>query len=101
MPELVTMSLPLVVGTLTFLAVQLVKRTSTLVDAQGPATKRILALVIAFSVTWLAERLGTSSPCTVAAAEGCLQSLTPTAIQGLVAALVAMAVHSLKQPAAA
>lgn len=101
MTDLVIMLVPLVVGTLTFAAVQGLKRVSALVEAQSPAAKRILALVIAFSITWLAERLGTPSPCTVAAAEGCLESLTPTAIQGLVGALVAMAVHSLKKPAVA
>lgn len=101
MSDLVTMLLPLVVGTLTFLAVQGVKRLSAVVEAQPPALKRILALGIAFALTWLAERVGAPSPCTVATADGCLQSLTPTAIQGLVGALVAMAVHSLKKPAAA
>lgn len=101
MPELLTLALPLIVGSLTFIAVQLVKHASTFVDEQPAAVKRLLALAIAFSVTWLAELAGASSPCTVAAAEGCLQSLTPTAVQGVIAALVAMAVHSLRKPAVA
>ena len=74
MNDLVIMLVPLVVGTLTFAAVQGLKRVSALVETQSPAAKRILALVIAFSITWLAERLGTPSPCTVAAAEGCLRA---------------------------
>lgn len=95
MTDLMTALLPLLVGLITFTAVELVKRASAYVEAQPPLAKRGLAVAIALTVTLVAEWAGAVSPCALGAAEGCLGALTPTAVQGLVAALVAMATHSL------
>lgn len=101
MSDLLTLSLPLIVGPLTFLAVQGLKKGSAVLDAQGAIVKRTAALVIAFAVTVLAEKLGVASPCSVGAAEACMESLTPAAVSSLISALVAMAAHSLVKGKAA
>lgn len=95
MTQLMMALLPLIVGLITFTAVELAKRASAFVEAQPALVKRGLAVAIALTVTLFAEWAGAVSPCSVAAAEGCLESLTPSAVQGIVAALVAMATHSL------
>jgi hypothetical protein len=95
-------ALPLVVGTVTFGLVQLLKQGSAFINSQPALVKRALAVAVAFVVTVLAETVGMPSPCTLAGAEGCLESLTPNAVEGLVGALVAMALHSVaKRPAGA
>lgn len=99
MRDLLAVSLPLIVGPLTYLAVQGIKRASGWMDAQPALMKRTLAVVIAFSLTVLAEQLGVPAPCSVADPD-CFGRLTPHVIEGFVAALVAMAVHSVVKPAA-
>jgi len=101
MDQLLPLALPLIVGTLTFGALQGLKRASQVVDRQPALIKRAVALGIAFVVTIVAERLGVPSPCSLSAAEACLSQLTPSAVQALVGALVAMAMHSVAKPVAA
>lgn len=101
MNELMMAALPLIVGLITFFAVQLLKQVSAFVEAQPALVKRGLAVAIALAVTLFAEWAGAVSPCSLGAAEGCLEALTPSAVQGLVAALVAMATHSLTKREAA
>ena len=96
---LLQLTLPLVVGLLTFGAVQALKWASPTVNAMDPLIKRLVVVLLAFGITALATVAGVPSPCSVADADACLGALTPEALQTLMAALVATGMHTLTKPA--
>lgn len=91
-----TLLTPIIVGPLTFLAMQGLKATNALVDAQSPTVKRFLVALIAASLTSVAAVLGVNIECDAEAATSCLATLDKESVKALVAAIVAFAVHALK-----
>lgn len=91
-----TLLTPLVVGPLTFLAMQGLKATNALIDAQSPTVKRFLVALIAAALTSIGAALGVNIECDPDAAVSCLATLDKEAVKAIVAAIVAFAVHALK-----
>lgn len=91
-----TLLTPIVVGPLTFLAMQGIKATNALIDAQSPLVKRVLVAVIAVGLTNVAALLGVNVQCDPDTTTSCLAALDKEAVKAMVAAAVAYAVHFLK-----
>ena len=87
---------PLVIGPLTFLAMQGIKGTNAAVDALPPLAKRFAVAAIAVVLTLLANLTGVEVACNVEAGVNCLEALDKDAVKGVVAAGVAFALHALK-----
>lgn len=91
-----TLLTPILVGPLTFLAMQGLKTTNALIDAQSPLVKRFLVALIAASLTSIGAVLGVNIECDAEAATSCLATLDKEAVKAIVGAIVAYAVHALK-----
>lgn len=100
MDKVLTLSLPLILGPVTFLVVQIAKRTSDTLDTLGPSTKRIVVAIVAIGLTLLSSALGVASPCDASASD-CLTSLNGDAVKSLLAALIAYGIHTAKPKASA
>jgi hypothetical protein len=87
---------PLVIGPLTFLAMQGIKGLNVTIDALPAVAKRIAVAVIAVGLTLLADVTGVDVACDVEAGVNCLTTLDKDALKGIIAAIVAFALHALK-----
>ena len=86
---------PLIVGPLTFALMQALKRLSAVVDALPPVTKRFAVTAIAVALTFVGRFAGVEIPCE--ADVNCLPALTQDSVKAVVAAVIAFALHWLKQ----
>lgn len=91
-----TLLTPIIVGPLTFLAMQGLKATNALIDAQSPFVKRLLVAVIASALTAISAATGINVACDVQSGANCLAELDKETVKAIVAAIVAYAVHFLK-----
>ena len=91
-----TLLTPLIVGPLTFLAMQGLKATNALIDAQSPFVKRLFVALIATALTAISAATGINIECDVESGANCLATLDKEAVKAIVSALVAYAVHFLK-----
>ena len=87
---------PVVIGPLTFLLMQALKATTTLVDGLPPLAKRLVVAGIAMVVTLIASLTGAPIHCDVASGVNCLTLLDHDSVKAVVAAVVAYALHALK-----
>lgn len=87
---------PVVIGPLTFLAMQALKTTNAAIDALPPMAKRFAVAGIAIVLTLVANATGVQIACDVNAGVNCLELLDKDAVKAFVAALVAFAIHALK-----
>jgi ACR3 family arsenite efflux pump ArsB len=87
---------PVIVGPLTFLVMQAMKRLSSYVDTLSPTTKRIAVMLIATTMTMLGSMTGVSVQCDPDAAVSCLETLDKDAIKAVVASALAFAMHAMK-----
>jgi hypothetical protein len=86
--------LPTLVGPVTFLVMQSLKKVSAWVDMQSPLIKRIAVALIAFALTFLAKLTGVTIPCEPEV--NCLAVLDQDAVKAAVGALLAYGLHFLK-----
>ena len=91
-----SLATPFLVGPLTFLAMQGIKAANAFVDIQSPWLKRVLVAAIAFGITLLSKVTGVEVACAADAATSCLDLLGRDEVKAMVAALVAYALHFLK-----
>lgn len=91
-----TLLTPIIVGPLTFLAMQGLKSTNAMIDTLPPTAKRFLVALIAAALTSIGAALGINIECDPEAATSCLATLDKEAVKTIVAAIVAYAVHALK-----
>lgn len=87
--------LPLIVGPVTFVVMQTLKRLSAWVDGQSPTVKRFAVALIAFALTLVGKLTGVDIPCD--ADTNCLAVLDHDTIKALVAAGLAVSLHHLKK----
>lgn len=86
--------LPTIVGPVTFLVMQTLKKVSAWVDAQSPLTKRVAVALIAFILTLASKLTGIEVLCEPDA--NCLTTLDHETIKAMVGAALAYGLHSLK-----
>ena len=86
--------LPVIVGPVTFVVMQALKRLSAWVDAQSPTVKRFAVALIAFGLTLAGKLTGVDIPCEPEA--NCLVALDQDAVRAVVGAALAFALHGLK-----
>jgi len=86
--------LPLLVGTLTFFAMQYAKRLSAWVDAQTPTTKRLGIVIVAATLTAIGQAAQVDFQCDLDT--NCLGALDEDAVKTVASALVAYALHGMK-----
>lgn len=91
-----TLLTPIIVGPLTFLAMQGLKSTNAMIDTLPPVAKRFLVALIAAALTSIGAALGVNIECDPEAATSCLATLDKEAVKAIVGAIVAYAVHFLK-----
>lgn len=93
--------IPMLLGPLVFLLVLLLKRTSSWIDAQNPAIKRVLVVAVAILVTAGANLVGQGSAisCDTNATDAaqCLSQITPDVLKAILASGVAYFLHYLKK----
>lgn len=89
--------LPVIVGPLTFVTMQSIKRLSAFVDAQSPTVKRFAVAAIAFALTLVGKLTGVDVPCTPD--ENCLALLDQDTVKAVVGAVLAYALHGIKNAA--
>ena len=88
---------PVVIGPLTFAAMQAIKGLNATVDALPPLAKRVAVAVIATVLTLIASVTGAPIHCDVNSDVNCLALLDQDAVKAIVAAGVAFALHGLKK----
>lgn len=93
---LLTLLGPVVIGPLTFLAMQALKSVNVGIDALPPLAKRVTVAAIAVALTLVANVTGAPIHCDANADTNCLALLDQDAVKAIVAALVAFALHALK-----
>lgn len=91
-----TLLTPILVGPLTFLAMQGLKATNALIDAQSPTVKRFLVALIAAALTTIGAALGINIECDAEAATSCLATVDKEAVKALVATILAYVIHAIK-----
>lgn len=89
--------LPAIVGPVTFVVMQWLKKVSAWVDAQSPLVKRSAVALIAFALTFLAKVTGVDIPCE--ADTNCLSVLDQDTVKAVVGTALAFGLHSLKNAA--
>jgi hypothetical protein len=72
------------------------KSTNAMIDALPPTAKRFAVALIAAALTAIGAALGINIECDAEAATSCLATLDKEAVKALVGAIVAYAVHALK-----
>lgn len=98
--KLLELVLPVLLGPLTFVIVQGAKRVSAWLDATSPLAKRVLVVVVAWLVTWVAHLLGVDVACDAATnPAGCVTALDHDTLKALLAAAIAFVLHALKPKA--
>jgi hypothetical protein len=90
-------TVPLVVGPITFVVMQGLKGLSATVDALPPIAKRFAVAAIAVVLTVASHLSGVEVACDPNAAQDCLSTLDTDAVKGMVAAAIAYALHLAKQ----
>ena len=93
---LLSATLPLVVGPITFVLMQGLKALSKTVDALPPIAKRFAVAAIAVGLTVVAHLAGVDVACDPNGVENCLSTLDTDAVKGIVAAAIAYALHLAK-----
>ena len=97
------LSLPLVIGPIAFLLTQWLKRSIAVLDAARPAVKQAVVLALSFVLAGVVKVAGSYLPplCDAGSdAVGCLSAIAdPQAMQVIVAALLAYALHAGQQQA--
>lgn len=88
---------PVLVGPVTFLLMQYLKKASGWVETQPSTVKRLLVAVIAFVLTFLAHLTGVTLPCDVNSGINCLATLDNDAVKALVASALAYLIHGTKK----
>lgn len=94
---LLSATVPLVVGPITFVVMQGLKALSKTVDALPPVAKRFAVAAIAVVLTVVAHLAGVDVSCDPNGVENCLSTLDTDAVKGMVAAAIAYALHLAKQ----
>ena len=91
--KLMMLFLPLILGPLTFIIMEGLKRASAAIDASPTWLKQFTVVFIASLIAWLASTLGFTLPC-LSGTEGCsLVDLNEPAIKTALTALVAFVTH--------
>jgi len=94
------LAVPLVVGPLAFVLTQWLKRSIAVLDAARPAVKQAVVLALSFVLAGVVKYAGAYLPplCGGGDASGCLNAIAdPQAMQVIVAALLAYALHAGQQ----
>lgn len=87
---------PVVIGPLTFLVMQVLKNSNTVVEGLPPLVKRMVVAGIAVAMTLIASFTGVPIHCDVASEVNCLTLLDHDTVKAVVAAAVAFLLHALK-----
>ena len=90
-------TVPLVVGPITFVVMQGLKGLSATVDALPPIAKRFAVAAIAVVLTVASHLSGVEVACDPNGVQDCLSTLDTDAVKGMVAAAIAYALHLAKQ----
>ena len=97
------LAVPVVVGPLAFVLTQWLKRSIAVLDAARPAVKQAVVLALSFVLAGVVKYAGAYLPplCSGGSdAAGCLSAIAdPQAMQVIVAALLAYALHAVQQQA--
>jgi hypothetical protein len=93
---LLTLLGPVVIGPLTFALMQGIKAVNVTVDALPPIAKRVAVVAIAVFLTFLASALQLDIACDVNSGANCLAALDQDTVKAIVSAVVAFALHWLK-----
>ena len=100
-----SIAVPLVIGPIAFLLTQWLKQSIAVLDAARPAVKQAVVLALSFVLAGVVKLVGTYLPPLCGAASdavGCLNAIAdPQAMQVIVAALLAYALHAGQQQAKA
>jgi hypothetical protein len=95
------LALPVVIGPLAFVLTQWLKRSIAVLDAARPAVKQAVVLALSFVLAGVVKLAGSYLPplCVGGSdAVGCLNAIAdPQAMQVIVAALLAYALHAGQQ----
>lgn len=94
---MLTVLAPVIIGPLTFLAMQGAKSVSNLVDNLPPTAKRVAVMLIATALTALGTATGVAVECDPDAAVSCLSTIDKDAVKAILGAGLALALHALKQ----
>jgi hypothetical protein len=94
---LLSATLPLFLGPITFVLMQGIKALSKTVDALPITAKRFAVAAIAVLLTVVAQVTGVDVSCDPNGVENCLNTLDAGAVKGIVAAAIAYALHLAKQ----
>ncbi len=102
--KIVAMAVTFIIGPLTYLVVRNVKAFWVWLDRQPAIAQRVFVLVVAFALTAGAQMAGLSLPGECSGAgdglltDSCKSALAdPVVVKSILAALVAMFMHSLKR----
>jgi hypothetical protein len=93
---LLPLVLPLVVGPLSFVAMQALKTFSRTVDSLPPVAKRFAVAAIAVLLTLVGKATGVDLQCDVNAAVNCLSALDQDAVKAVIGAALAYGIHYAK-----
>ena len=96
---LLSATLPLFLGPLTFVLMQGIKALSKTVDALPITTKRFAVAAIAVLLTVVAQVTGVDVSCDPNGVENCLNTLDAGAVKGILAAAIAYLLHLAKKKA--
>jgi hypothetical protein len=93
------LALPVVIGPLAFVLTQWLKRSIAVLDAARPAVKQAVVLALSFVLAGVVKYAGAYLPPLCGSdAVGCLNAIAdPQAMQVIVAALLAYALHAGQQ----
>lgn len=94
---LLSLLLPVILGPLTFAAMQALKIASATVDKLPPFAKRLAVAVIAVALTLLSNLTGVQVACDPEAATNCLELLDKDAVRAMLSALIALSLHWVKK----
>jgi hypothetical protein len=93
---LLSATLPLFLGPITFVLMQGIKALSKTVDALPSVAKRFAVATIAVVLTVVAQVTGVDVACDPNGVENCLSTLDAGAVKGILAAAVAYVLHFAK-----
>lgn len=87
---------PVLIGPLTFLVMQWLKRLNDTIDTLPSSAKRITVVAVAAILTLVANVTGIDLHCDATADTSCLALLDQDTVKALVASAVAFGLHALK-----
>lgn len=96
---LLSATIPLIIGPLTFVVMQGLKALSATVDALPSVAKRFAVAGIAIVLTVLASLTGADISCDPNGVENCLSTLDKDAVKSIIAAGIAYLLHLAKKKA--